>query len=118
MDKILIQDLHVQAILGVNDWERETLQEIVINVTLFTDTHPAARSDAIADCVDYSQVAMELRALVDAAHRYTVEALAQDIASLCLSRSGVKKVIVRVEKPGAVPGVRSMGVEIERRRST
>jgi FolB domain-containing protein len=118
MDKVLIQDLHVQAILGVNDWERETLRDICINVTLYTDTHPAARSDDIVDCVDYSQVAKDIRALVQAAHRYTIEALAQDIASLCLNQPGVKKVTVRVEKPAAVPGVRSVGVEIERRRST
>jgi len=114
MDKILIQNLRVQGILGVNDWERTTLREIVVNVALFTDTRRAARSDDIADCVDYSQVAKEIRALIEGARRFTVEALAEDIASVCLSRPGVRKVTVRVEKPGAVTGAESVGVEIER----
>jgi len=114
MDKILIQNLRVQGILGVNDWERTTLREIVVNVALFTDTRRAARSDDIADCVDYSQVAKEIRALIEGARRFTVEALAEDIASLCLSRPEVRKVTVRVEKPGAVTGAESVGVEIER----
>ncbi len=114
MDKILIKNLRVQGILGVNDWERTTLREIVVNVALFTDTRRAAQSDNIADCVDYSQAAKEIRTLVEGARRFTVEALAEDIAGLCLSRLGVRKVTVRVEKPGAITGAESVGVEIER----
>ncbi|MCX6034441.1 MAG: dihydroneopterin aldolase [Chloroflexi bacterium] len=114
MDKILIQNLRVQGILGVNDWERTTLREIVVNVTLFTDTSRAAQSDDISNCVDYSQVAKEIRSLVEGARRFTVEALAEDIAVSCLSRPGIRKVTVRVEKPGAVKGAESVGVEIER----
>jgi len=114
MDKLLIQNLRVQGILGVNDWERATLREILINVTLFTDTRHSAQSDDLTDCVDYSQVSKEIRALVEGARRFTVEALAEDVAGLCLSRPGVQKVAVRVEKPGAVTGAESVGVEIER----
>jgi dihydroneopterin aldolase len=114
MDKVLIQNLRVQGILGVNDWERSTIREIIVNITLFTDTRPAGLSDDIADCIDYSQVAKEIRALVEGARRFTVEALAEDIAGACLSKPGVRKVVVRVEKPGAVKGAESVGVEIER----
>ena len=115
MDKILIQNMRVQSILGVNDWERTTLREIVINITLFTDTSRGAQSDDIGNCVDYAQVAKEIRTLVEGARRFTIEALAEDIASLCLSRPGVKKAAVRVEKPHAVTGAESVGVEIERK---
>jgi len=114
MDKILINNLRVQGILGVNDWERTTLREIVVNVTLFIDTRHPARSDVIADCVDYSLVAKDICALVETARRFTLEALAEDVAKVCLNRPGVQKVMVRVEKPDAVKGADSVGVEIER----
>jgi FolB domain-containing protein len=114
MDKILIKDLRVHGILGVNDWERTTLREIVVNAILFTDTSRAALSDDIADCVDYSHVAKDIRALVEGARRFTVEALAEDIAALCLSKPGVRKVVVKVDKPGAIKDAESVGVEIER----
>jgi len=114
MDKILIQNLRVQGILGVNDLERIKLREIVVNATLFTDTRRAAHSDNIGDCIDYSQLAKEIRTLVEGKRRFTVEALTEDIASLCLSRPGVQKVMVRVDKPGAITGAESVGVEIER----
>ena len=116
MDKVLIQDLHAQGILGVNDRERNAPREIIINLTLFTASRPASWTDTMTGCVDYSQVAVDIRTLVGAARRFTVEALAEDIADLCLKRPYVRKVTVKVEKPGAVKEARSVGVEIERRR--
>lgn len=114
MDKVIIQDLKVQGILGIHDWERVTTRKIIINATLFTDTRPAAQSDDIADCVNYSEMAKKLRAHVEHAARMTVEALANDLAEICLQESKVLKVIMRVDKPGAVPEAESVGVEIER----
>jgi dihydroneopterin aldolase len=43
-----------------------------------------------------------------------VEALANDLAGICLAQNNVQRVIVRVEKPGAVRFAESVGVEIER----
>ena len=114
MDKILIQNLRAEGILGVNDWERTSKREIVVNATLFTDTKRAAASDNITDCVDYSTVAGEIQLLIELAQRFTVEALAEDIARICLGKPGVKRVIIRIDKPGAVNGVESVGVEIVR----
>lgn len=116
MDKILIEGLRVRGILGVNEWERDTPRDILINVTLFTEPRPATRSDTLDGCVDYSQLAKDIRVLVEGARRFTVEALAEDIANLCLSRRGLLKIVVKVEKPGAVVDARSVGVEIERPR--
>ena len=116
MDKVFIRDLKVRGILGIHDWERVTPREIIINVTMFTDTRPAAASDDIADCVDYSATAKQIRAHAESAARMTVEALANDIARLCLENPKVRKAIVRVDKPGAVPDAASVGVEVERER--
>jgi FolB domain-containing protein len=114
MDKVFIRDLRIQAIIGIRDWERQTPQEVLVNVVLTTDTRRAATSDDIIDCVDYSELVKEIRALVEAARRFTVEALAEDIARVCLARPGVTRVNIRVEKPGAVTGAASVGVEIDR----
>jgi len=116
MDKVFIKDLLVRGIIGINDWEREKLQDILINITAFTDTRPAGASDDLADCVDYRTLAKKIQAHAESAGRFTVEALANDLANICLEQTGVLRVIVRVEKPGAVRFSRSVGVEIERER--
>jgi FolB domain-containing protein len=114
MDKVFIKDLLVRGIIGINDWEREKIQDILINITVFTDTGTAAVSDDLADCVDYRALAKKAQSHAETAGRFTVEALANDIARICLEQKGVNKVIVRVEKPGAVRFAKSVGVEIER----
>jgi len=89
---------------------------MLINVTVYTDTHQAAQSDDIADCVDYDALAKKLKAHAENAARLTVEALANDLAEICLLEKNVEKVILRVEKPDAVPSAQSVGIEVERAR--
>lgn len=117
MDKIIIKDLRTRAILGIYSHERTTPQEIIVNLTLFTDTRLAALSDQIANCVDYEKVANSVKTRIETAHRQTVEALAEDLAQLCLQTPGVQKAIVRVEKTEAIPFTASVGVEIEREKT-
>jgi len=114
MDKVLIKDLLARGIIGVNDWERKRPQDILINITIFTDTRRAAETDHINDCVNYSTIAKKVQAHAESSERLTVEALANDLAKICLAEKGVQKVTVRVEKPGAVRFSESVGVEIER----
>jgi FolB domain-containing protein len=114
MDQVIIKDLSARGIIGINDWEREKPQEILINIVLFADLSKAGESDNIDDCVNYRTVAKKVQAHAESAGRLTVEALAADIAKICLGERGVEIVRVRVEKPGAVRFSGSVGVEIER----
>ncbi|MBL8101555.1 MAG: dihydroneopterin aldolase [Anaerolineales bacterium] len=116
MDQVFISDLIAHGIIGVNDWEREKPQEISINIVLFADLHEAGRSDNVEDSVNYRTVAKKVLAHAETAQRHTVEALAADVARLCLEVPGVQQVRVRIEKPGAVRFSRAVGVEIERSR--
>lgn len=116
MDKVFIKDLLVRGIIGINDWERNTAQDILINVTVFTDTRRVAEADDLADSVNYRTLAKRIQSHAETAARFTVEALANDLAAICLDETGVVRVTVRVEKPAAVRFSASVGVEIERGR--
>ncbi len=116
MDQVFINDLTARGIIGINEWEREKPQEILINIVLFGDLHKAGESDNIDDTINYRTVAKKAQAHAESAGRLTVEALAADLARMCLEEKGVEKVRVRVEKPGAVRFSRTVGVEIEREK--
>jgi len=106
--------LLIRSVIGISDREREQPQDILVNVTLYTDTSRAGRSDDVNDSINYRTVAKTILAHTEKVSRYTVEALAEDIADLCLQNSDVNGVKVRVEKPGAVRFSRSVGVTITR----
>jgi len=114
MDQVFINQLGTRGVIGINDSERYQAQDILVSLTLFGDTHQAAMSDNIQDCINYHTIAQKTIALVETATRYTVEALAADIAQLCLKEVGVQGVRVRVEKPAAAGSAKAVGVEIER----
>lgn len=114
LDRIEIRDLLVRGILGVNDWEREHEQDILVNLTLFTDLTAAGASDSLDDTVNYRTLTKQLIAHIESSRRFTVEALAEDLARICLQSPRVQRARVRVEKPGALRFARSVGVEIER----
>ena len=116
MDKVIIKNLLARGIIGVNDWERKRAQNILINITMFTDTRHAGETDDLDDCINYSTMSKKMLAHAETINRLTVEALANDLAKICLVEKGVQKVIVSVEKPGAVRFAESVGVEIERSR--
>jgi FolB domain-containing protein len=113
LDQVFIVDLVAHGIIGIDDWERANAQEMLINIVLFIDLHAAGKSDDIHDSVDYRAVAEKVRLHAETARRLTVEALAADLADLCLEEAHVRKVRVRVEKPQALRFCRSVGVEIE-----
>ncbi len=114
MDKIIIRDLRANGIIGIYAHERVTPQEMLINVTMYTDIRKAAGTDEIADCVDYEQAAKRLKAHAETSKRQTVEALAEDLARLCLELPGVRGVRIRLEKTQAIPFTAAVGVEIKR----
>lgn len=115
-DRILIRNLLLRAIVGVNSEERRNLQDVLLNITLHADTRAAGATDDIADTVNYRTITKEIIAHVEASRYYLVEKMAHEIARLCLSHEGVLGVTVRVEKPGALRFAESVGIEITRMR--
>ena len=114
MDRIFISDLLIRGVIGISEKEREQPQDILVNITIFADITRAGTTDDVNDSVNYRTVAKKVLAHTETIKRYTVEALAADIAALVLAELGVLGVQVRVEKPGAVRFSRSVGVEITR----
>ncbi len=113
-DKIIIKDLLLRCIIGLNDWERENKQDVLINMTIFTDMQKAGASDNPDDILNYRSITKAVIRHVEASDYKLVEALAAAIARICCVDFHAPRVIVRVEKPGALRFAQSVGAEIER----
>lgn len=116
-DRLLIKDLLVRGIVGLNDWEREKKQDILINLTVFVNTRAAAASDDVEDSLNYRTLTKAIIRYVEDSSHYLVESLATAIARIAIMEFGAEGIQVRVEKMGALRFARSVGVEIERRRT-
>ena len=118
LDRILIKDLSIPGILGINPEERVNEQEILINAVLWADTRPAAISDDISDAVNYRTVTKALIAHIQQGKPMLVERLVQELVDICFATEPrIKKVEMTVEKPGALRHARSVGITIVRNAS-
>ena len=117
MDKIILKNILVRGILGINPEERTTKQNIILNVTLFTDIRQAAASKNIEDAVNYYEVTERLITFVENASFLLLETLTTEVAKLVLTENpAVARVRVCVEKPTILRYADSVGIEIERSR--
>lgn len=114
MDRIVIRDLLVRCVLGVDDEERREMQDVLITVTLHADLRKAGKSDRLEDAIDYRRVKKQILAAVEGSHYQLVEALAERVAALCLEHAGVHRVDVVIDKPGSLRFARSAAIEISR----
>ena len=113
-DTIFIRDLLVRGIIGLNSWEREKKQDILINMEISVDARRAGSSDDPGDMLDYRALAKRVIAHTEASEPFLVEALAHQIARIAVVEFGAERVAVRVEKPGALRFARSVGIEVMR----
>lgn len=116
LDQILIKDLVVSGIIGINPDERVNEQDICINVVMWVDTTRAAQSDDIGDAVNYRTITKRIISHVQTGKPMLVERLAREVADICLEESRVERVEATVEKPGALRYARSVGISIVRSR--
>lgn len=116
-DRIFLRGLKVECVIGFIEWERRVRQTVVIDLELPVDCRQAARTDEVADTLDYKQVAKRIITFVSESQFRLVETLAQRIAIVVLAEFGVAWVRVSVNKPGAIRGSRDVGVALERSRA-
>ncbi len=116
VDRIIIENLSVMGILGIHAGERVKPQEIRISIFADVDLSEAGQNDDIQSTVDYETLVHRVTAYTLTANKYTAEALAEDLAKLCLSNNRIAKIRIKIIKPTALPNVSAVGVEIERER--
>ena len=114
MDKIFLDELKIDTIIGIWDWERKIRQTVVIDLEMSADIAKAAATDDVADTLNYKLVAKRLQEFVGGSSFQLVETLAERIAGIIRDEFGVAWCRVKVHKPGAIRGSKDVGVEIER----
>ena len=117
MDKVFIEALQIECVIGIYDWERTIKQPVVLDIEMAFDNRIPAASDDIALTLNYKDVSKRLIEYVGQSGFGLVETLAERCAGIILDEFSVSHVRLKLSKPGAVRGARAVGVIIERSRA-
>jgi len=113
VDKIIIKDLEVDALIGVTESERAQPQRLLVTVEMERDLTEAGRRDAEASTTRYDVVADLIRKLATERPRKLVEAVAHEIAETILTRQLAHAVTVEVKK-FSIPRSQYVSIRIHR----
>ena len=114
MDIIFSEELRAESWIGIYPREKAMAQTVEISLQIGVSTASAGASDDIRDTVDYAVVVERLRADLKASHFNLLEKLTEHIATWLLENFAAQWVSVSVAKLGMMPGVKRVGVIIER----
>lgn len=114
MDKVFIEQLDVDAVIGVYDWERSIRQRLLLDIEMGFDNRIPAASDEVADTLDYDAISRRITGYVAQSQFALVETLAERCAQLLQDEFGVRWLRLKLSKPGAVGNAHAVGVVIER----
>ncbi len=115
-DIVFIEDLRIETIIGIYDWEREIKQTIALDIEMAADNTRPASTENIDDALNYKAVSKRLIAFTEASSFQLVETLAERLAAIILEEFDVPWLRLKLSKLGAVTGSRAVGVVIERQR--
>ena len=114
MDHVFIEDLRIETVIGIYDWERKIRQVVALDLEMAFDNRRPAASDQIGDTLNYKAVSKRLIAFVEESSFQLVETLAERCAQIVLEEFKVPWLRLKLSKPGAVRGSKAVGVVIER----
>ncbi|WP_163558524.1 dihydroneopterin aldolase [Halomonas sp. NO4] len=114
MDRVLIESLGVDTVIGVYDWERRITQRLVLDLELATDIRAAAANDDLSQTLDYAAISERIARFAADNAFALVETFAERLAEVLRHDFAIAWLRLTVRKPGAVPAASAVGVRIER----
>lgn len=114
MDRIFINNLSVETIIGIYDFERVKPQRVIVHLEMSADIAQAALTEDIESTLNYKTLSETLTKFLEQSRFQLIETMAERVTELVRDDFGVRWVKLTLHKPDALPGDTDVGVIIER----
>lgn len=115
MDKVFIENLRTDCIVGILPWERSCEQPLLCSVYLeYPSLKKAGRQADLSLSADYGALSKLIVSYVKKRHAGLLEELGTELCDLIVKEFAPAAVTVRLSKPQALPEAGAAGIEISR----
>lgn len=114
--QIFIEGYSVEVDIGIHDFERETRQQILIDIEMDVEFEPSELKDEIGSVLDYDFLRQEISNLVEGRRFDLQETLCLEIVEMIAAKPTVLAAVVSTRKPDVYPDCQSVGVRLRYRR--
>jgi dihydroneopterin aldolase len=116
--QIVIDQLEAWGIIGINDWEKQTKQKIMISLSMSIDQKAALQSDQIDDTVNYKAVVDSIQSWINSQSFNLLERLGQSIIDQLVATYQPTTLCISLTKSASIAYVKSYGVKLTYRQSS
>ncbi len=107
-----IENLKVDTVIGVYEWERDLPQRLLVSIEIETNVTEPAASDDVSHTVDYDALTRDIREWGERQTFQLIEAFAIAMLKRIVQRDGIERASVTVAKPGALKDAESVQVTV------
>jgi dihydroneopterin aldolase len=97
-DQIHIEQLELQARVGVTEAEREKPQRLTASMTLWLRVSADDLNDDVAKTVNYSSLCAEVKQLIESRRDKLIETLAENVAAHLLKKFPIRMIKIELRK--------------------
>ena len=116
--KILINDLTLDAFIGIHDFEKKKKQKIAISLSLDVNDNISGIEHKIENFVSYEHIVADIKSILKSGHIDLLETLGEKIVDLCFIDERVMTIKLKLEKLEVFKETRSVGIEIFRKKNS
>lgn len=110
--EVIINNLKVNAIVGIHPHEREKKQTLLLSVSFKYDAAAAIESDNIINAFDYENLSNEIIRTSENSSFNLIESLADKILKTVASHKEITEIYITLTKPGAIASADSVTVKL------
>ena len=116
--KILINDLTLDAFIGIHDFEKKKKQKIAISLSLDVNDNISGIEHKIENFVSYEHIVADIKSILMSGHIDLLETLGEKIVDLCFMDERVMTIKLKLEKLEVFKETKSVGIEIFRKKTS
>lgn len=111
--KVSIQELVIEMIIGLYDWERLAPQKVAVNITYEYTPSEALLADSLDGAIDYSALCEDIRTFSQSLEPQILERYVLSLRDHLLTNYPMTKVTVSATKPHAIPATKGITATVE-----
>ena len=116
--KILINQLILDAFIGIHDFEKKKKQKISISLSLDVNDNISGIEHKIENFVSYEYIVEDIKSILKKGHIDLLETLGEKIVDLCFEDERVMTITLKLEKLEVFKETSSVGIEIFRKKNS
>ena len=116
--KILINQLILDAFIGIHDFEKKKKQKIAISLSLDVNDNISGIEHKIENFVSYEHIVADIKSILKKGHIDLLETLGEKIVDLCFEDERVMTIKLKLEKLEVFKETSSVGIEIFRKKNS